>query len=163
MKSAFIGIFSVFLVIAFGYDAVAQNYGGTRSNQGSGWQSDGFGNTGTNGSAFVSTNTSSKNDWLISPSIDLGTGNSYVLNFDIAMTYSNDTTAALFHEDDSVAVVISTNNGLTWSQTNILQEWLSGSEASSLGENAVHGSDSDENAKKEIAFFFSDAELITNN
>ncbi len=35
--------------------------------------------------------------------------------------------------------------------------------ASSLGENAVHGSDSNENAKKEIAFFFSDVELITNN
>ena len=31
--------------------------------------------------------------------------------------------------------------------------------ATSIGENAVHGSDSDENAKKEIAFFFSDAEL----
>tara|TARA_Y100001970_G_scaffold23435_1_gene27528 strand:+ start:9407 stop:9832 length:426 start_codon:yes stop_codon:yes gene_type:complete len=35
--------------------------------------------------------------------------------------------------------------------------------ATSLGENAVHGSDSDDNAKKEIAFFFSDAELINNN
>jgi len=35
--------------------------------------------------------------------------------------------------------------------------------ATSLGENAVHGSDSDENAKKEIAFFFSDAELILND
>tara|TARA_Y100000590_G_scaffold458590_1_gene613629 strand:+ start:477 stop:893 length:417 start_codon:yes stop_codon:yes gene_type:complete len=32
--------------------------------------------------------------------------------------------------------------------------------ATSLGENAVHGSDSDENAKKEIAFFFSTSELI---
>ncbi|MAW74476.1 MAG: nucleoside-diphosphate kinase [Candidatus Marinimicrobia bacterium] len=32
--------------------------------------------------------------------------------------------------------------------------------ATSLGENAVHGSDSDENAKKEISFFFSDIELI---
>ena len=32
--------------------------------------------------------------------------------------------------------------------------------ANSLGENAVHGSDSDENAKKEIAFFFSESELI---
>ena len=29
-----------------------------------------------------------------------------------------------------------------------------------LGQNAVHGSDSDENAKKEIAFFFTDYELI---
>lgn len=32
--------------------------------------------------------------------------------------------------------------------------------ATSLGENAVHGSDSDENAGIEIAFFFSEAELI---
>ena len=35
--------------------------------------------------------------------------------------------------------------------------------ASSIGENAVHGSDSDENAQKEIAFFFPETELITNN
>jgi len=32
--------------------------------------------------------------------------------------------------------------------------------ATSLGENAVHGSDSDDNAIKEIAFFFSESELI---
>ena len=32
--------------------------------------------------------------------------------------------------------------------------------ATSLGENAVHGSDSNENAAVEIGFFFSDAELI---
>ena len=34
--------------------------------------------------------------------------------------------------------------------------------AASIGENAVHGSDSDENAKKEIGFFFTESELITN-
>ncbi len=32
--------------------------------------------------------------------------------------------------------------------------------ATSLGENAVHGSDSDENAIKEISFFFTELELI---
>tara|TARA_B110000014_G_C20100780_1_gene577792 strand:- start:612 stop:1028 length:417 start_codon:yes stop_codon:yes gene_type:complete len=32
--------------------------------------------------------------------------------------------------------------------------------ATSLSENAVHGSDSDDNAKKEINFFFSGSELI---
>ena len=32
--------------------------------------------------------------------------------------------------------------------------------ATSLSENAVHGSDSNINAKKEIAFFFNDSELI---
>ena len=34
--------------------------------------------------------------------------------------------------------------------------------ATSVGENAVHGSDSDENAEKEIGFFFSESELIAN-
>ena len=34
--------------------------------------------------------------------------------------------------------------------------------ASNVQENAVHGSDSDENAEKEIAFFFADGELLSN-
>tara|TARA_X000000368_G_C22944518_1_gene673705 strand:+ start:629 stop:1051 length:423 start_codon:yes stop_codon:yes gene_type:complete len=34
--------------------------------------------------------------------------------------------------------------------------------ANSVQENAVHGSDSDDNAQKEIAFFFLDSELLTN-
>jgi len=35
--------------------------------------------------------------------------------------------------------------------------------ATSIGENAVHGSDSDKNAKKEIGFFFTESELIANH
>ena len=35
--------------------------------------------------------------------------------------------------------------------------------ASSIGKNAVHGSDSDKNAKKEIGFFFTESELIANH
>ena len=35
--------------------------------------------------------------------------------------------------------------------------------AENKGRNAVHGSDSDENAEKEIAFFFSEAEIIASN
>ena len=33
--------------------------------------------------------------------------------------------------------------------------------AINVQENAVHGSDSDENAQKEIAFFFTDSELLS--
>ena len=40
---------------------------------------------------------------------------------------------------------------------------IRGDFASSIGENAVHGSDSNENAKKEIGFFFTESELITNH
>ena len=35
--------------------------------------------------------------------------------------------------------------------------------AKSKGENAVHGADSDENANREIGFFFSNVELIANH
>jgi len=35
--------------------------------------------------------------------------------------------------------------------------------ASSLGENAVHGADSNENALREIGFFFSNTEIIANH
>ncbi len=34
--------------------------------------------------------------------------------------------------------------------------------ASSIGENAVHGSDSEENGKIEVGFYFSEAELVAN-
>ena len=34
--------------------------------------------------------------------------------------------------------------------------------AKSLGQNAVHGSDSDENGKKEVSYFFAECELISN-
>ena len=34
--------------------------------------------------------------------------------------------------------------------------------ATNVQENAVHGSDSNENAEKEIAFFFLDSELLSN-
>ena len=34
--------------------------------------------------------------------------------------------------------------------------------ATNIGKNAVHGSDSDENAEKEIGFFFTESELIAN-
>ena len=34
--------------------------------------------------------------------------------------------------------------------------------ATNVQENAVHGSDSDENAQKEIAFFFTESELLSN-
>ncbi len=34
--------------------------------------------------------------------------------------------------------------------------------ATSVGENAVHGSDSDENAEKEVAFFFAAGDILSN-
>lgn len=108
---------------------------GTSSN----WTSDGFGNNGTTGSARINIygTTSSPNEWLISPTIDLGTGNNYQLDFDVAYTGFSGTSSATMDADDSLVLVISLDNGATWSKTNALQIWTAGSEPTNTGDHIV--------------------------
>ena len=63
-----------------------------------------------------------KKDWLITPSIDLGDGSTtYQLAFDVALTkYNNPTTAPASAPDDRFAVLVSTDNGNTWSADNAI-------------------------------------------
>ncbi|MDB9931306.1 T9SS type A sorting domain-containing protein [Flavobacteriales bacterium] len=93
----------------------------------SNWGSDVFGNaTGASNSAYLNLWTTNRNDWLISPSIDLGTGAlPYQVEFDIALTSYANTSATTLGVDDSVTFLISTDNGTTWSDTNILISWNS--------------------------------------
>ena len=57
-----------------------------------------------------------KNHWLVTPNIEIGNDN-YNLNFDIALTKYNSTNAAGTDcDDDKFAVLITTDNGATWSQ-----------------------------------------------
>ncbi|MEN8792972.1 MAG: T9SS type A sorting domain-containing protein, partial [Flavobacteriales bacterium] len=93
----------------------------------SNWGSDVFGNaTGASNSAYLNLWTTNRNDWLISPSIDLGTGAlPYQVEFDIALTAYANTSATTLGVDDSVTFLISTDNGTTWSDTNILMSWNS--------------------------------------
>jgi hypothetical protein len=113
----------------------------------SSWTGDGFGNVTSVGAAGLNIYSAASNggrfDWLVSPSIDLGTGTTdYVLEFDVASTYYWNTTGADFDSDDSLAVLISTDNGITWSSNNILQTWTEGSEPSNTGEHiniGLHG------------------------
>ncbi len=94
---------------------------GTTSN----WGADGFGNIGTTGAAGINIYGTTRKDWLISPPINLGDGSvDYQLRFDLALTKWNATTAPdLTGTDDKFAVVISTDNGLTWSSANTLRLW----------------------------------------
>ena len=64
----------------------------------------------------------SKKDWLITPSIDLGDGSTtYQLAFDVALTkYNNPTTTPASAPDDRFAVLVSTDNGNTWSADNAI-------------------------------------------
>ena len=89
----------------------------------SAWTSDGWLNSGSTGAAKINLYDLGKRDWLISPSIDLGGLGNYQLEFDLATLDFGGTSAIALGSDDSLAVVISTNNGTTWSTTNILNVW----------------------------------------
>lgn len=89
------------------------------------WYSEDFANTGTNPSAVINIWGTSKDEWLISPSIDLGSGTTdYQLEFDLALTdYGSSATPETDGLDDKFAVVISMDNGATWTSANTLQLW----------------------------------------
>jgi hypothetical protein len=96
------------------------------------WTADGFANVGTTGAARVNLWQTTHAEWLISPSIDATPG--VILEFDIAATDYASTGAASFGADDTVAVVISTDNGTTWNRSNSLMNWTATNEPSATGD-----------------------------
>ena len=63
---------------------------------------------------------SNRHKWIMTPTIDLGDTNTqlYQFSFDIAAHDYSNSNATTFEDDDKIAVVISTDNGLTWSSAN---------------------------------------------
>ena len=61
--------------------------------------------------------------WLISPPYNLGTGNNFNLEFDMALTANASTSQGSLNTDDKFILVISTDEGLTWSSANALRTW----------------------------------------
>lgn len=92
-----------------------------------GWLADGLSNDRTTGAARETISGTVNDEWLISPTISLA--GSEVMRFDLALTDSanpipitadpNGSTGS----DDRFIVIISTDNGVTWSDSNILREW----------------------------------------
>jgi hypothetical protein len=90
----------------------------------SGWIPDDFGNVTTpvNRSARLNIYGTTTQRWLVSPTINLGSGTtSYQLEYDLALTKYATTTQDTLGVDDTLAVIISTDNGVTWSTSNILR------------------------------------------
>ena len=105
----------------------------------SGWVLDDFTNrtTPVNKSSKLNIYGTTRKEWLITPMYDLGAGGNYKLEFDLGFTTWNDTTANVLGADDKFAVIISTDNGVTWSDANTLQSWNSTTPISSTGEHVV--------------------------
>lgn len=94
------------------------NFGTSTSSD---WRDEGFANSGSSGAAGINIWGSSKDEWFIGPSIDLGDGTiPYQLELDVAVTNWLSTAADAMGADDSVKVVISTDNGQTWNNSNAI-------------------------------------------
>lgn len=92
----------------------------------SNWFEDGYLNVGFVDAAKVNIydNGGNQREWLISPSIDLGASpGNFLLEFDFGVVSYAGTTPDMLGSDDTLAVVVSTDNGQTWSLANALQIW----------------------------------------
>ena len=105
-----------------------------------GWIQDDFGNITdpVNKAARNNIYGSSRKHWLVTPPINLGDGTmTYQIDFDLALTQYANTNPATLGEDDKFAVVISVDNGLTWSNLNVLEMWDNSSVISNTGQHEV--------------------------
>ena len=104
----------------------------------SNWTNDDFGNNVSKGmSARLEIWTTTTDEWLISPSYDLGAGGNKQMEFDLAFTTFSGTTASTLGSDDKFVVLISTDDGATWTSANTLREWNSGTPISNTGEHII--------------------------
>ncbi|MFZ6052032.1 fibronectin type III domain-containing protein [Halocola ammonii] len=84
------------------------------------WFSDEFLNEGDNNAAAINIYLDSKQDWLISPEINLEAAVDYQVEFDFAIVEYFSSTPEALGSDDSVSVVISVDGGGSWVE---LQTW----------------------------------------
>ncbi len=105
-----------------------------------GWIADDFGNVTSPSDRSVRINIygTSPKYWFVTPQIDLGDGSTdYQVEFDLALTEYANTNPATLGVDDKFAVIISPDNGVTWSAANILTERNSTTPISNTGEHVV--------------------------
>ncbi|WP_144282892.1 fibronectin type III domain-containing protein [Chryseobacterium echinoideorum] len=83
------------------------------------WYADGFANAGSSGAAKINLYSTNITGWLITPAFNLA-GGVYTLSFDYAMTEYSSTNSATLGSDDRIEVLMSTDNGATWTS---IQSW----------------------------------------
>jgi gliding motility-associated-like protein len=82
------------------------------------WAADGFLNNGFTGAYKINLWQAFKSDWILSPQFDL-TGGPFQVDFDFGiMQFGSSTVAGTLGSDDTVQLLISTDDGATW--TNLL-------------------------------------------
>lgn len=78
------------------------------------WGTGNFANVAGNGAGFKINNYGTDQDWVISPSINLNSLSPRKLRYKVAATSYNGTGTVTMSAEDTVFVLISTDNGATW-------------------------------------------------
>jgi hypothetical protein len=107
------------------------------------WEPDGFGNVGTTGAARFNFPTFGTTEgWIVTPTFDFGPNPNIarIIEFDVALTDDFSALAAPngFTNDDTVAFVVSYDQGITWKRADILMQWDTSNEPSHLGTRAMY-------------------------
>ena len=92
----------------------------------SAWTEDGYKNSGTTGAVRNNMPLASNNTqgWTITPSLDLGSvAHTTFLEWDMANTLGSGTTAGIMGNDDTLFVMVSTNNGTTWNRNQSIAKY----------------------------------------
>ena len=99
-----------------------------------GWLADGFLNNGFTGAYKINLWLAAKSDWILSPQFDL-TGGPFQVEFDFGiMEFGSTTNAGTLGSDDIVQLLITNDNGATWTP---LLTYDSSSVVSAAGEHPV--------------------------
>lgn len=80
------------------------------------WLADGFLNAGTTGAVKVNLYSTNRIGWLIAPPMNTTVGSDYTFSLDYGVTVWNGTAQIAMGSDDFVKVVMSTDDGVTWTE-----------------------------------------------
>jgi hypothetical protein len=108
----------------------------------SAWGQDDYGNLVPNGpngkSAAVNIYSINHFNWLMTPSIAIpNNANSYQIEYDLALTTWNAITSNTMGVDDTLALIVSLDNGLTWNKSNAVITYSAASVITPAGSHVI--------------------------
>jgi hypothetical protein len=106
----------------------------------SSWNYGGYGNVTANSNAARSNIYGPSNyQWLISPAIEIpNNALSYQIEYDLALTPFTGVTSTFLGVDDTLALVVSFNNGQTWEKANLVKVYNSADTITPTGTKRIH-------------------------
>ncbi|MFL0353003.1 fibronectin type III domain-containing protein [Xanthomarina sp. GH4-25] len=113
------------------------------------WSQDGFLNNGTSGAARFNFFGGTDQDWLVSPTLDLSSGDNGV-SVNVGITAYSGSAAETMEVDDEVQFLISEDNGATW---NLIYTWNELNSPSNTGEQVIIDLSSYSSATSKLAFW----------